>query len=311
MKIFLRLMIIILVGSWCSAKTMSDNLVQDLSCENLSVDSIYERIREDAFSEESHIPLENWSTGVLGNCWSLSRSQRLLYMLGRTQAGVAEDEKALIRVLDMIRGGRPIPGALTEAGEGPAKDLRLKEYAVFFWGEGSSFRGSSFWQTLMNGVVDTGFNGAKQRSFVSEIEEFQRKRFYKASNVKMGLGAWARTPDINEQTFAQLKKNLDRKRLTLMVLRADQTVQHVIVVKKYEVLSEAEIRLVVYDSNFPRRENTFIYRADQRQFYAENILGPFYGQSLNRPVGAFIVDEEERTLIDQALLKHYRSICKQ
>lgn len=60
-------------------KFITDSLVQNLDCSKLSRDDVFSKVRDDAFSTKEHIGIPNWTIGPMGNCWSLSRVQRLFF----------------------------------------------------------------------------------------------------------------------------------------------------------------------------------------------------------------------------------------
>src|SRR4051794_22061346 len=67
------------------AKTLTDHRVKSLSCQNVTADSVARAMKPEVFSSSNHLPYENWSFqwGLyeLGDCWSLSRFQRLYFYL--------------------------------------------------------------------------------------------------------------------------------------------------------------------------------------------------------------------------------------
>ena len=87
-----------------NAKVINDRLVKDLSCQSLTNQSIYQSIREDAFSSKYHFPVQNWATGVIANCWSLSHAQRMHFYLSRIGDKNSMNQKSIEMVLNIIRG---------------------------------------------------------------------------------------------------------------------------------------------------------------------------------------------------------------
>ncbi|MNK26227.1 hypothetical protein D3C87_445590 [compost metagenome] len=281
------------------AKTVSDSLVQNLSCSKLSADSIYSSIREDAFSARRHLPFHNWNTGMIGNCWSLSRAQRLFIMLGREDNTSTE----VTPVLNILRNAIPWPEMDEGTSQMRLSHRPLKGYSVFKLDSIDNLNRSEFMKSLTKGIPEAGSpNG--NRGFVTEIEAFQAYRFNRAGNLSMGLGSYARSEKDNVATAALLKKNADKKRLTLINLRASQLFQHVVVVKDYKEQANGNLMFRVYDSNNPYSDGYFQYDKEAQQFYAPGIMRE------SAALGAFIVDEDERAKIDAALVTYYKSQCK-
>ena len=73
----LLLSVLLLFSLSSFAATVSDRLVENLNCQNISAQEIYSKIRSNAYSVQAHIPTENWSSAPLGMCWSLAHSQRI------------------------------------------------------------------------------------------------------------------------------------------------------------------------------------------------------------------------------------------
>ena len=108
MKIYKTLLIGIFFPLLLQAKNISDELVENLSCENITTDSIYAHIKDDGFSVERSILQQNWSTGVIANCWSLSHAQRLHFYLGRKVAiGTDNITDNFENIFNMIRNSIP------------------------------------------------------------------------------------------------------------------------------------------------------------------------------------------------------------
>lgn len=116
-----------------AADYITDSLVANLSCDQVTPENIYAHIRPDAFDLNKHLPIHNWSFKKgpykLGVCWSLSHTQRIFYYLARWQDNEPEiygNEEDVIHILNLIRGSQPVRGALAKV-----KEQRLKRFSTF------------------------------------------------------------------------------------------------------------------------------------------------------------------------------------
>jgi hypothetical protein len=305
-----------------SARTINDSLVQNLSCQNLSVNTIYRAIREDAFAESRNMDIVNWaySSGgfTLANCWGLSSTQRMLsYMARYNESSNISKEARRELVLNMVR--RAVPAVQGEAGsteKGNRTQSRervvnrnLKAYSVFPV-EGSTVVDSyDFWWDLRAGYdMSLSKKYTVRRSLREDVQVNQTEHFYRMSNVGMGLGSGATSSKDNYESLKTMMRNADGKRLTLINLRLDRTLQHIVMVKSYKKTGSGDVVFTVYDSNQPKLDQEVIYDSRSGAFTAPGIARSLYVAT--KPVGVFIVDEDERELYEVAMLKHYRSVCK-
>ncbi|QDK38280.1 hypothetical protein [Bdellovibrio sp. NC01] len=291
-----------------SDKIITDSLVRNLSCNNISTAAIYAAIRDDAFDEVRNIPTENWAFNSGGfpiaNCWALSSTQRMFSYLARyNESSVDHSEEQTRKVLNMIRRSEP---SLDYDHPEKVREFPLRNYEVFklsenSLGQGYFKGGQNLWTDMANGI--SGETG-KVRRFKGEVEYNQSFRFFRFGNIGMGAGSGARDQGTNVETANQLMRNLSGKRLTLINLRVDQTTQHVVMAKSFTKDASGVIRFTVYDSNQPVRDQSVIFDPTSQQFYAPTVLGT------NAALGTFIVSEDERGDFERALLKHYQAVCK-
>ena len=296
-----------LVQAQSTTSQINDRLVQGLECKNISVSAIYSKIREDAYSIQTQIPDANWATGYLANCWSLAHAQRLVFMLSRLASNADFSEAKLRGVLDMFRGSSPEEAA--RFSNPILQERPLRQYTVFSTDRNFS-EGSNLYSLLQQGFSESGFLGIP-RNFRNEIEIFQIYHFHRAKNLPMFVGNWERPANENQQSFKQIIQAIDQHRLNLLVLRADRTVQHVVIPKRYEISSDGKYIFHVFDANFPDRENAFAYDPQIQQFEGGSVMGAFYDTPyLTKAVGVFIVDEGENKKIDEALVLYYQKACR-
>lgn len=309
-------------------KSVTDSLVRGLSCRDLSVNSIYKAIREDAFDESRNMPITNWEyshNGIpLGNCWALSSTQRMFSYLARynESSSVGKEERVKL-VLDMVRRSTPKLMQETESVErgrsyAHKPQMRvvnspLKNYKVFEVEGDSLDKSYDFWWGLRDGFVATlAPKRTVKRAFRDDIQVNQGNHFFRAGNLGMGLGSSPTSAKDNYETIKTLLRNLDGKRLTLMNIRMERINQHIVMAKSYVKNSNGVIEIKVYDSNQPEKDQYLNYDSRTGVFTSEDIAGLFYGRTnaKSRALGVFIVDEEERGAFEQAMLAHYRTRCK-
>lgn len=203
-----------------SSRSINDSLVQGLSCQNLSVDSIYRALRPDAFDPSRDMPLKNWpfrsGLTMIAGCWGLASSQRMIYYLARYNTSSQQSMPERVpQVLDMIRGeGVRYSSANNDPSGGPGfRGVPLKNYNVFAVEE-STLSQSRLWQALTVGYVQSFPEGfTLKRNVRTDIEANQVHHFFRAENVGMGLGTSARSVRANRATLAHLQRNLEGRRL--------------------------------------------------------------------------------------------------
>lgn len=303
-----------------SPRLINDSLVRNLSCQNLSVDHIYAAIREDAFDESRNMPITNWGfqSGLasLAGCWALSSAQRMVAYLGRYYVKPSEQEAQIAEILDMVRGKRLVENISTGSMHDvtPYTEYNLKAYNVFPVEEGSLAESAKnrggLWNRLQTGYKQRLNFVNVDRKFRAEIEASQGRHFFRLRNLGMGLGSGVRDEDTNAKTINQILRNLNGKRLTLINLRAAQTIQHIVMAKSYSFLNENIIAIKAYDSNQPSKDQLVYYDRKRKHFFAPEIIGVLDRTRASYAVGTFIVDEGEREPFEKALLAHYRQRCR-
>lgn len=313
------------VSSSASAKTISDSLVSNLSCQALSVGAILGKIRPSAFSANNHLPVKNWAfrSGMaeLGACWGLGSTQRKLFYLMRLNEknAPALDTRG---VLDMIRGARVEASSVLNDTEIARREpeLALREYRVIPVSERNISEefgrntGLGFLDLLLNGVTYTIDSNRIHRNFRTEVERSQELHFFRSRNIGMGAGSGPLRPATNAKTLRTLLKNMDLKRLTLINLRLKTTVQHIVIAKTYVKDAKGNVWIRAYDSNQPQEDKLIYFARSTGHFYSPQIMGPLVGDisgsDYHYPLGVFIVDESEREKIEATLLKHYTERCR-
>lgn len=305
-----------------SSRTINDSLVQNLSCQNLSVNTIYRSIRDEAFAESRNMDIVNWnfSSGgfTIGNCWALASTQRMLSYLARyNQSSNMSKEARRELVLNMVRRGVPAVQADDSTPERGNRNQNrdrvvtkaLKTYSVFPV-EGNSVADSyDFWWDLRAGYdMNLSRKFTVRRSLRDDMQVNQGNHFYRMGNVGMGLGSGATSPKENYETLKTLMRNADGRRLTLINLRLDRTIQHIVMVKSYKKTGSGDVVFTVYDSNQPTRDQEVVYYSRSGTFTSAGVAKAL--AVTTKPLGVFVVDEQERQDFEVAMLKHYRTVCK-
>ena len=299
-----------------SAKNISDRLVDNLSCALLSSESIFKSIRADAFDIKYHFPVYNWHAGVIANCWSLSRAQRIHFYLSRINVNKSEMSHADSKtILNMFRGS--IPDTINQPLIGTKEiEKKINSFHVYEF-PGTEFSVSpEYLVTELKANTALSSGALLSRNFKRDIEIYQARRFSQISNLTSFVFSGSNTKEFNSQTIQTLLKDLDQKKLTFINLRISTTTQHVVIAKKYfynEQLNQIEI--AVYDSRFPNNKvQNLIYDLNRQSFFCKDIAGDLLiemNKNADSEIDAFIVDEDDRIFIEDALIRHYRSACEE
>lgn len=309
--------IILVLASFSEAtgKRLSpDSLTEGLSCENLSTQRIYQSIRSDAWTPAYHLPQRNWSYSAglydLAACWSLARAQRLFFYLARWGESVPPTSPQKLEALaDLLRGSSPY----ANYDDFHPREFPLKDYFVFSQNEGSPLPGSELLSSLEVGFQQPlGNDKNLKRTFKSEIEFFQNRRFHDfIKNARFIVGDGARPVQENRNTRNALLRNLEENKLTLLLLRPKRTSQHIVLAKSFSPKTNGDIEVEVYDSNVPHKNQVLLYSSQDHQFYGPEIVQGLPGVlNPQAPLGVYIVDEKERSMIEATLAKHYQSKCR-
>ena len=315
MKKLLLTLAATLFASTLWAKTVSDSLVKNLSCDNISVSEIYGKIDPAQFTSTYHLPITNWSfhggRDGLANCWSMTRTQRLFFYLNRWNSMVdATPGDAKIKgLLDMIRGSVPD----TQNDEKWILDAPLSRLQVFGAAESDFNKKSGLFGGLSTGINQLFDNHrTEKRTFRTEIEHYQKFRFRKfLKNIKYILGTGARSEKRNRNTRDALIRSLEGNHLPMVILRTLRTTQHVVLVKRFEVRINGDIEFYVYDSNLPEKDYQLTYKQADQNFYAPEVAAEFTDPKHTKdPLGVYIVDQEEHGPIEDALVAHYTALCR-
>lgn len=306
-----------------AANYISDSLVDNLNCNDLTTTKIYASIKPEAFAATKHIPIHNWSFNngpyALGVCWSLSHSQRLFFYLAQWGE---ENPAESIGVLNLVRGTVPTRGSRTNI-----RESKLKHFYTFKINSFSTESG--LFADLVNGVWDPLIgilpsplspntedlypqrieNGKLFRNISSEVERYQTWRFHKFENSKMATEKVPRPRNINNDLAKKLISDIDQRQLPLVDIKPNIVSQHIVLIKAYERNNES-VKFFIYDSNKPKIDNYFSYDLKSQEFKAPDVIRRFPGVSNpNQDVSVYLVDEDDHAKIADALLNYYTKQC--
>jgi hypothetical protein len=296
------------------ASSYSDSLVENLNCSKIDATEIYKKMRAESFSLNYHLPVQNWGFSVglydLAACWSLARSQRLFFYLARWNESSDKDiQKATYEILEMIRGTSPYAHVDDPfVNEWPLDELTMIKQLDRQWNITSVL-----WGALNKGFRQDFPNGRQlSRNFRSEIEFYQNLRFHDfIRNLKYVVGDGSRSAESNRETRSQTLRNLELHKLTLLLIRPTRMAQHIVLAKRFELKSNGEVDIYVYDSNSPMKDQVVTFKSETAEFFAPEIVRGFPEvDNPQAPLGVFIVDEKDRNLIEKTLVKYYRKMCQ-
>lgn len=279
-----------------SPATISDHRVENLSCLNVTSDSVAKSLRPSAFDVSQHLPVRNWAFRYgmydLAGCWSLSRFQRLYFYLrepGRKPA--FSDFSNQARSQEMYEDEREW------------KPYPLKK----FWFVPDYT--DSIWAKWEKGTVESGWSGRElERGLKPDIEYYQALRFHQLENIRYLKGPNERTPKENLEVLAEIQKLLATGRHPLLLLRPDRYYQHVVLAKKIDFTSSGAT-IWVYDSNSPWIERPLHWHRTEKMFSAFEIIDGMPVPDSRAFVGVFVVDKDENERLLESLASHYKIQC--
>lgn len=277
----------------------SDHRVQNLSCKNVSSDSVARAIRPSVYDTANHLPYQNWSFlwGLydLANCWSLSRFQRLYFLMREPNAGLGltefSNQARSEEMYDDEQGWKGFP---------------LKGF--WFLPDQTDPR----WAAWESGWHESGISSPRpiERGRKPDLEFYQVLRFHQIDNLRYLKGPIARTIADNKTTWSELSKSMTNGRKPLLLLRPDPYYQHVVVAKRIEATATGA-NIWVYDSNSPGLERPVVWNKSTSMFSAFEIVNGMPVPDAHAPLGVFVVDRDENESLLKSLATHYQQICAQ
>ncbi|MBO9667875.1 MAG: hypothetical protein J7501_13820 [Bdellovibrio sp.] len=245
----------------------------------------------------------------------MASNQRMFFYLARWGQGSLPDAATTKNILDMVRGYSVEEVQMN--GRPRLVSLPLRQYQVFQTGSeqfNDAFEEHSFLKLLLNGFTEEIGGQTMERNFINDTELNQRRRFFRPGNLKYVLPGIAQSAENNKATVDLLMKNLKSNRLTLINIKSEELAQHVVLAKSFKIEKDGTILINSYDSTFDF-ETSIRYNPRSGQF--TDAVTPIKWDWWETPsttpesvIGVFIVGEEERAPIEQAMLRYYRDLCE-
>lgn len=282
-------MILTAVGAF-AAPSISDSLVQNLKCDQLTPQNVLSFIpHRKAFSSDQHVQIPNWDSGVLQNCWGLARAQRKFFYLIRTDATQNSPSLSLVNyALDLARGSSRAKNCDSNDSSAFCSDVRTPLRVIPI--QESKFSSSRLLQKMVHGVQKP-----LERNFKTEIEYSQQNRFFDLSNLHLVFENHTLNRERNQALITKIRSLVSWGRMPMLVLRLNTMSQHVVLVKGI-IEVQGGSRLVLYDSQEPFDDRVLEYQD-----------GIFYGN--RTALGVTLVDEDGMDEIQLALYQHYSALC--
>ena len=272
------------------AKVVSDELVKNLNCSNLTADSVYSAIDRTSFLPARRVMISNaqmdYHVDSYGDCWSIAHWQRLNLLLGRR---AKELTYSPLLISNLIRGQFQLPGLLGVVGVG------LTTYNVFEMPQDRQLM--TVEGTLQDDLKKIG------RDYWQDLHTYQKGRFYRTTNLYYVLTP--RSQETSVQTLVQVAKLANSNRLPLVIMRFAAADQHVVLVTRALRLGVDNYRFNVIDeANADDDRNSIRVTRTNGNWDVKYVTW-----SSEEKVDIFLANEEERPMIDQALVDYYSARC--
>lgn len=279
-------------------RVIDDELVKGLRCDELSVDAIYRSIDPWAFSSDRRVPIRNFGKNMIAQCWALARFQRLGLLLGR------KDDSAKYTpatVAEIARGTRYVP----RKGTRGTTETPLARVDAFAWpGAGANADSWSFMEDAIS-RLDTDLG---RRKIEDEIADAQLKLFYRKRNLQYLTRSL--TPREQQTIFERAFGLIRGNRLPLLNVRFSTFSQHVVVAKSVRKEKANHWVIENIDANAYWDSSELHIELVKGRFKMTFVYPNYRDQVPDEVANAvFIVEEQERSMIDAALLRHYTKAC--
>lgn len=265
---------------------ISDSLVSNLKCSTLSADTVLSSLQPDAFDPSRDIGVMNSADAIgLGHCWALAHAQRIVFYLGRwTQTPDVVPVNNNLGALSKMIGNRG-------------------DYGTVFQVTGDD-------NTYLNDDDSSDPAASLSHDINRDIDNYQVQRFFDPLNLGLLMGGPDRSKSDNAKTFAQIQDELKKNWLPMIVLRINDSAQHVVLVKTVQGPdSDGNYQMDIYDSNWEGEDQQMTYSSTAQEFTAPEYL--MEALNFTDPVGVFVVDDGGMQDIVGTLLKYYTNVCAQ
>ncbi len=283
----------ILFAAFCQnvvAYEISDSLVRNLSCDGLTVDSVFDSIRSDAFSSERQIQLVNRSVrNGKGVCNGLATVQRLFFYLLRFEERSFTSEE-IASILPVLRGHKN----RTPLNSRDHFAYQIVDRRVF-----SAPMKSSIEESLTDLVDQLDANEAL--SHIVDGLQFRKNFFPYSVPSFVSLVFYSR--ERNRNLIRKIVDDLKRNRIHKLGLFRGKD-GHAVLPTKVIFDSPSKVILGVYDPNYPWFSVDLVWTPDSLHYDG---IGTF-NQSEN--LTASISDDLELHAIEKILLRYYQQQCR-
>lgn len=253
-----------------SDRVISDSLVKGLRCAELSADTVLSNLQPDAFDSSHNLPIRNWHDAA-GIGHCWSLSHAQRLIYFLGHTG---------REAPLVEDAHELSGIIGN----PLTHLAAFDLTSSYFNDESRLR--------------------------SDLEFYQLARFSNPQNLGLLFGGRDRSESDNEQTFDQVRADLHKNWLPMLVLRLNPVEQHVVLVKGiHDPEADGTVVMDLYDSNLPDMDVQMTYSTTEHEFTAPDYINEITKTS--GPVGIFLVDDQDMQKIQDALVAYYSKICAQ
>lgn len=278
------------IYSWpLQSQVISDSLVENLSCDDLSVEAIFQSIRSHSFSESYHLPLVNYSFETKeGICSGLSSLQRYFFYFARFSETQPLSQSDITALTDMLRGRRSIKPKRSK----DHFEYQLIKRRIFYLPEKN---------TVEESLDDLVLQFRRQNKFNALLDIFQFKSNLSEvfSNISTFL---SRSLAQNQEAIWTIVRDLPKNIIHKLAIFSSTSGHAVLPTKLIEV-SPYRVVLGLYDPNFPRETVKLVWTPYSLRYEG---VGTY---SENEDLFAMLSNEADLGLIQRVLLKHYVAKC--
>jgi hypothetical protein len=263
---------------------ISDSFVKNLNCRTLTKENVFSSLQDNAFSDDKHLLVFNWSSGVLGQCWALASAQRRIFYLTRFNVKGAGDSKqngAVERFLKMVANDR-------DANVVQVEDANLNILHVP--DDQKSRLATALGEVENYDVLERAIKGE------------QRGLFFRLSNLRLIFGSMIKDSKENSETAQKLLTMVEHGERPILIERSEATAQHAILIKDVKKIADNNYLMSYYDSNNPA-SNGLKLRFKDGQFYT------VYDHGIELKTGIEMPKDDGMDQIREISYQYYKNLC--
>jgi hypothetical protein len=273
-------------------KTISDSIVSNLDCSSLSKDTILKSVRPERFSVSFHYPLTNWGNG---QCWAMSRMQRIFGYLAKTDGSPTDAELEIARSIFRQYTSEP-----NDSGAGTRSVYTAPQ--VFTFPAPGRFQRTVGWDQSLK------FDQALQSDLLASQS---------ALGVEIGGGAANGLQYFKLlsglMTEADVAKEIDQSlsegwRPMIGIYGKfqgiDKNAGHAVLIESSQKLNEQVTKYAIYDSNNPGDDSAIYY--DKSAGFQP---GPGNDDFFPKEMKVVVISDYDRREIKNALYDYYSKAC--